>query len=203
MSLLHDTVDREVLTANPNLKAVSSMNITKDKIDLDAATELGIPVTNITAMVTNSTADIAFSLVADGGPQHRARRHPVQAGYLSGLAVEPFRRLCGERQDAWSRRARPYRPGGGAPRPRLRHEDHLLRSAAAVAGGRGRSSSAEYRDDGRGAARGRFRLAASAVHAGDQASDERCAVRADEEDGLHHQYVARPGHRRGRAWCGR
>ena len=32
MSLLHDTVDREVLTANPNLKAVSSMNITKDKI---------------------------------------------------------------------------------------------------------------------------------------------------------------------------
>ena len=62
ISLLHDTVDREVLTANPNLKAVSSMNITKDKIDLDAATELGIPVTNITAMVTNSTADIAFAL---------------------------------------------------------------------------------------------------------------------------------------------
>ncbi|MFN3659141.1 MAG: 2-hydroxyacid dehydrogenase [Pseudolabrys sp.] len=63
ISLLHDTVDREVLTANPDLKAVSSMNITKDKIDLDAATELGIPVTNITAMVTNATADIAFGLL--------------------------------------------------------------------------------------------------------------------------------------------
>ena len=27
LSLLHDTVDRDVLTANPKLKAVSSMNI--------------------------------------------------------------------------------------------------------------------------------------------------------------------------------
>ena len=44
LSLLHDTVDRDVLTANPNLKAVSSMNITQDRIDLAAATELGIPV---------------------------------------------------------------------------------------------------------------------------------------------------------------
>ena len=30
ISLLHDTVDAEVLAANPNLKAVSSMNITRD-----------------------------------------------------------------------------------------------------------------------------------------------------------------------------
>src|SRR5512147_234766 len=54
MSLLHDTVDRDVLTANPKLKAVSSMNITQDRIDLAAATELGIPVTNIPAIVTDA-----------------------------------------------------------------------------------------------------------------------------------------------------
>jgi glyoxylate reductase len=47
VALLHDTVDREVLTANPALKAVSSMNITQDRIALAAATELGIPVTHI------------------------------------------------------------------------------------------------------------------------------------------------------------
>jgi glyoxylate reductase len=63
MPRLHDVVDREVLTANPDLKAVSSMNITQDNIDLAAATELGIPVTNITAMVTDATADIAFGLL--------------------------------------------------------------------------------------------------------------------------------------------
>jgi glyoxylate reductase len=63
LCLLHDTVDRDVLTANPNLKAVSSMNITQDHIDLEAATELGIPVTNIPAIVTDATADIAFGLL--------------------------------------------------------------------------------------------------------------------------------------------
>ena len=63
LSLLHDTVDRDVLTANPKLKAVSSMNITQDHIDLAAATELGIPVTNIPAIVTDATADIAFGLL--------------------------------------------------------------------------------------------------------------------------------------------
>src|SRR5258708_34385695 len=63
LSLLHDTVDRDVLTANPRLKAVSSMNITQDRIDLQSATELGIPVTNIPAIVTNSTADIGFGLL--------------------------------------------------------------------------------------------------------------------------------------------
>jgi glyoxylate reductase len=63
LSLLHDTVDRDVLTANPQLKAVSSMNITQDRIDLAAATELGIPVTNIPAIVTDATADIGFGLL--------------------------------------------------------------------------------------------------------------------------------------------
>ena len=38
LSLLHDTVDADVLAANPNLMAVSSMNITQDRIDLAAAT---------------------------------------------------------------------------------------------------------------------------------------------------------------------
>jgi glyoxylate reductase len=63
VSLLHDTVDRDVLTANPKLKAVSSMNITQDRIDLAAATELGIPVTVIPPMVGEATADITFGLM--------------------------------------------------------------------------------------------------------------------------------------------
>ncbi len=93
LSLLHDTVDRDVLAANPKLKAVSSMNITQDRIDLAAATALGIPVTNIPAIVTDATADIGFGLllavarnIVLGDKLFRARR-------LSGLAVEPSRRL--------------------------------------------------------------------------------------------------------------
>ena len=63
LSLLHDTVDTEVLAANPGLKAVSSMNITQDRIDLEEATRRGIAVTNIPAIVTDATADIAFGLL--------------------------------------------------------------------------------------------------------------------------------------------
>ena len=77
LSLLHDTVDREVLTANPQLKAVSSMNITQDRIDLAAATELGIPVTNIPAIVTDATADIGFGLLLAVARNIALRRQAV------------------------------------------------------------------------------------------------------------------------------
>jgi glyoxylate reductase len=95
ISLLHDTVDRDVLTANPKLKAVSSMNITQDRIDLASATELGIPVTNITAMVTDATADIAFGLllatarnIVLGDKLFRQGVYPgSQSNHLAGYAV--------------------------------------------------------------------------------------------------------------------
>jgi glyoxylate reductase len=95
LSLLHDTVDRDVLAANPKLKAVSSMNITQDRIDLQAATELGIPVTNIPAIVTDATADIGFGLllavarnIVRGDNLFRAGVYPgSQSNHLAGAAV--------------------------------------------------------------------------------------------------------------------
>ena len=95
LCLLHDVVDREVLTANPGLKAVSSMNITQDNIDLAAATELGIPVTNIPAIVTDATADIAFGLllaaarnIVLGDGLFRQGVYPgSQSNHLAGFAV--------------------------------------------------------------------------------------------------------------------
>ena len=95
LCLLHDVIDRDVLTANPALKAVSSMNITQDRIDLAAATELGIPVTNIPAIVTDATADIAFGLllavarnIALGDRLFRQGVYPgSQSNHLAGYAV--------------------------------------------------------------------------------------------------------------------
>jgi glyoxylate reductase len=95
LSLLHDTVDADVLAANPNLKAVSSMNITQDRIDLATATKLGIPVTNIPAIVTDATADIAFGLllsvarnIAYGDKLFRSGIYPgSQSNHLAGAAV--------------------------------------------------------------------------------------------------------------------
>src|SRR6266508_2069898 len=62
-SRLHDKIDRDVLAANPRLRAVNSMTITPDNIDVAAATALGIPVTVIPPMVGEATADIAFGLM--------------------------------------------------------------------------------------------------------------------------------------------
>jgi glyoxylate reductase len=95
LSLLHDAVDRDVLAANAGLKAVSSMNITQDRIDLAAATELGIPVTNIPAIVTDATADIAFGLllavarnISLGDRLYRQGIYPgSQSNHLAGYAV--------------------------------------------------------------------------------------------------------------------
>ena len=95
ISLLHDTIDADVLAANPDLKAVSSMNITADQIDVAAATALGIPVTNIPAIVTDATADIGFGLllavarnIALGDRLFRAGVYPgSQSNHLAGAAV--------------------------------------------------------------------------------------------------------------------
>ena len=109
---------------------------------------------------------------ARGRAQHRAGRQAVPRRHLSGLAVQPSGRRGGDRQDARPRRLRPHRPGDGAPRPRLRHDDHLRRSAPAAAGG-GEEVRRRLSQLRRSAARGRFRLAASAALAGDAPPDER------------------------------
>ncbi|HKC44439.1 MAG TPA: D-glycerate dehydrogenase, partial [Burkholderiales bacterium] len=62
-SRLHDRIDRDVLAANPKLRALNSMTISPDNIDVAAATELGIPVTVIPPIVTEATADLTIGLM--------------------------------------------------------------------------------------------------------------------------------------------
>src|SRR4051812_32640317 len=92
---LHDKVDRDVLTANPKLRAVCSMTITPDNIDVEAATELGIAVTVIPPMVGEATADLAFGLMlavarrmVEGDRLVRKGAFPGgQSNYLAGSHV--------------------------------------------------------------------------------------------------------------------
>ncbi len=95
LCLLHDTIDRDVLAANPNLKAVASMTITPDAIDVNEATTRKIIVTNIPAVVTDATADLAFGLllavgrrIAEGDRVVRSGVFPgSQSNHLAGAAV--------------------------------------------------------------------------------------------------------------------
>ena len=93
--LLQDHVDRDVLAANPKLRAIASMSITPDNIDIAAATERRIPVTGIQPMVTEATADLAIGLmlavarrIAEGDRLSRQGVFPgSQSAYLAGTGV--------------------------------------------------------------------------------------------------------------------
>lgn len=63
LCLLTDRIDRQVLENNPQLKFISSMSVGVDHIDLDAATERGIPVGNTPGVLVDTTADATFALL--------------------------------------------------------------------------------------------------------------------------------------------
>ncbi len=63
LSLLTEAVDREVLERNPRLRGVSQMAVGVDNIDLETAARLGVPVAHTPGVLTDATADLAFTLL--------------------------------------------------------------------------------------------------------------------------------------------
>lgn len=64
LSLLTDTIDAELMDAAPRLKVVSNYAIGYDNVDVEAATERGIMVCHTPGVLTDTTADFAFALLA-------------------------------------------------------------------------------------------------------------------------------------------
>ncbi len=64
LSLLTDQVDAELMDAAPQLRAISNYAIGYDNIDVPAATERGIMVCHTPGILTDTTADFAFTLLA-------------------------------------------------------------------------------------------------------------------------------------------
>jgi len=63
ITLLQDPVTRRVLESNPNLRIVSNFAVGYNNIDVDAARELGIMVTNTPGVLTEATADLTMALI--------------------------------------------------------------------------------------------------------------------------------------------
>jgi glyoxylate reductase len=63
LCLLTDSIDREVIYAEPNLKMISTYAVGYDNIDVAAATERGIPVSNTPGVLTETTAELAWALL--------------------------------------------------------------------------------------------------------------------------------------------
>jgi glyoxylate reductase len=80
-SLLTDNIDARFLeacaTGAPRLKMVANMAVGYNNIDVDAATRMGIVVSNTPGVLSDTTADLAFALL-----MATARRIPEAERYL-------------------------------------------------------------------------------------------------------------------------
>lgn len=63
ISLLSDEIDAKVFDAAPNLKIVAQLAVGYDNIDIKEATKRGIYVTNTPGVLTETTADFAWTLL--------------------------------------------------------------------------------------------------------------------------------------------
>ena len=67
LCLLTDRIDADILDANPNLKVVANYAVGFNNVDVQAATDRKIPVTNTPGVLTDTTADMAFALLLAAG----------------------------------------------------------------------------------------------------------------------------------------
>lgn len=63
LCLLTDKIDEEVLSSNPRLKIVANYAVGYNNIDVQSASSLGIPVSNTPGVLTDTSADLAFTLL--------------------------------------------------------------------------------------------------------------------------------------------
>ncbi len=63
LCLLTDTIDAEVMDAAPNLGIIANYAVGYNNIDVEAATERGILVTNTPGVLRETTADLTWALI--------------------------------------------------------------------------------------------------------------------------------------------
>lgn len=80
LSLLTDKVDAELMDLNPQLRVVSNYAVGFDNIDIPAATRRGLPVGNTPGVLTDTTADFAFTLMMSAARRVVEGSEYVQSG---------------------------------------------------------------------------------------------------------------------------
>jgi glyoxylate reductase len=87
-SLLTDTIDARFLeacaAATPHLKMVANMAVGYNNIDIEAATRLGIAVSNTPGVLSDTTADLAFALLMSVARRIPEAERFLRAGKFTG-----------------------------------------------------------------------------------------------------------------------
>ncbi|AOW98495.1 D-glycerate dehydrogenase [Moorena producens PAL-8-15-08-1] len=63
LCLLTDSIDKQIIEAAPSLKVISQLAVGYDNIDISAATIRGIPIGHTPGVLTEATADLAWTLL--------------------------------------------------------------------------------------------------------------------------------------------
>ncbi|MDQ6799834.1 MAG: D-glycerate dehydrogenase [Acidobacteriota bacterium] len=63
ITLLSDPLTRRVLASNPNLRMIANYAVGYNNVDIAAARELGITITNTPGVLTEATADLTMALI--------------------------------------------------------------------------------------------------------------------------------------------
>jgi glyoxylate reductase len=87
-----DRVDEEIFDAAKSLTVVSTVSVGVDHIDIEAATERGIMITNTPEVLTETTADLAFALLMTVARRIGEAERYVRSGKWE---IPMYRRLLG------------------------------------------------------------------------------------------------------------
>jgi glyoxylate/hydroxypyruvate/2-ketogluconate reductase len=87
-----EPIDATLVAACPDLRAVCSMAVGYNNIDVAACAAHGITVTNAPDVLTDSTADMAFALMLAAARRVAESEHALRAGQWTRWAYDSF---CG------------------------------------------------------------------------------------------------------------
>ena len=88
MSVLTDAIDREVLEVGSALKVIANIAVGYNKVDVAAARERGIVITNTPDVLTGATADLTWALILGITRRLGEGERLVRRGEWSGWAFD-------------------------------------------------------------------------------------------------------------------
>ena len=88
MSVVTDAIDREVITTGSNLQVIANIAVGYNNIDVAAARERGIVVTNTPDVLTGATADLTWALILGITRRLGEGERLVRRGEWSGWAFD-------------------------------------------------------------------------------------------------------------------
>ena len=95
---LTDKIDSEVIAASPSLRVIANVAVGYDNIDLAAARERGIVVTNTPDVLTNAVAEFTWALILSVTRRVAEGDRVVRRGAWKGWALDymPGMELAGK-----------------------------------------------------------------------------------------------------------